>query len=302
MSVGKTIDGCTFERGQGVAVDCTTSPQGQPAAEPNSEPLAGPRLIGLCGYAGSGKDAAAACLTSLPDGHPDGPWRRLAFADAVRAGLLALDPVVAVKCEEVEGEMSLDFAPVLLSEYIEICGGWDEAKKSPEVRRLLQRYGTEAGRDIHGGDCWVDIVERQIRELMYVAGRVYTGGRVVITDVRFPNELIMIRGLGGRIVRITRPGVGPRNDHVSEKLVGEITPDAEIVNDGSLDGLRVAVRAVAGVREWEPPVIVTTREEVPADIKDAIAAYLRHANRYRWWQQWNLLAVVRQRIAAALEL
>lgn len=267
-----------------------TTPQGQPA-----EPKPAARLIGLCGYAGSGKDAAAAFLTGLPDGHPDGPWERVAFADAVRAGLLALDPSVAVRQVEVDndndGEPSIDFVPVRLSEYIEICGGWDEAKKSAEVRRLLQRYGTEAGREIHGADCWVSIVENK---------SIYVGCRVVITDVRFQNELDMIRRRGGIIVRISRPGIGPKNDHVSERLVGEITADADIVNDGGLDELRAKVWEVAGVRAWEPPVITTKRFELPPDIKRQIESNLRKNAERRHWQPLASLRASVRRIAGFL--
>lgn len=175
-------------------------------------------VIGLSGYAGSGKDEAARQM------QPAG-WVRLAFADPVREGLLALNPVVpcVVDSGKLRGHPFTVYNNIPLTELV-AGNGWDGAKRrSPHVRVLLQRFGTEAGRDIHGPDCWVNIWSRQARDILSA------GGKVVATDVRFPNEVAQIRQLGGMVVRIERPGVGPANDHVSESLVD---CDVVVANDG----------------------------------------------------------------------
>lgn len=168
------------------------------------------RVIAFCGYAGSGKDEAAKALPL---------FTRVAFADAVREAALALDPIVK----------SYDEVTYHLTDLVRLKG-WGEAKQEPEVRRLLQRMGTEAGRDIHGQGCWVRIAARKIA----------AAGDVVITDMRFPNEVEFVRQLGGKIIRIVRPGVGPVNGHCSESF--QIEAHIEIVNDGTVDELHEKVR------------------------------------------------------------
>jgi hypothetical protein len=120
----------------------------------------------------------------------------------------------------------------------EVGRGWDSAKRDPEVRRLLQRMGTEAGRNIHGEDCWIRIAKRKVDE---------APGNVVITDVRFANEAQAIRSWGGKVIRIERPNVGPVNGHASEALAFE--PDAVIENSGTIEELHDQVREL--VRDME---------------------------------------------------
>jgi hypothetical protein len=190
-----------------------------PGTVPQSVMPGRKKVIGLCGYAGAGKDAAAWGLTQRG-------WTKVAFADPVRQSLLNLNPTVI---NPVNG-MPLRLSEAL-SEY-----GWDKIKLWPQVRTLLQRIGTEAGRNIHGQDCWVNIARRKIDGL---------SGDVVVTDVRFLNEVAMIRELGGQIIRITRPGVGPVNAHISETLPFE--PDAEIINDGTVMELELHMLEAAGM-------------------------------------------------------
>jgi hypothetical protein len=178
------------------------------------------KLIGLAGHAGSGKDEAAKALFPLG-------YERVAFADAVRRAALAIDPViVGTSCNNLR-----------LSEFVALVG-WQEAKREAEVRRLLQVIGTEAGRDIHGRDCWIKATDRDVANFRLM------GRGVVITDVRFSNEARYIQKQGGKVYLIQRPGVGPRNEHASEKLGFDV--DGVIVNDGSIDELHRWVLFHAG--------------------------------------------------------
>lgn len=169
------------------------------------------KLIGLVGYAGAGKDAAAEGLVEIG-------WERIAFADPLRQMALAIDPYIPAHAS----------ASSRLSGYV-AATGWSKAKQHPEVRRLLQAIGTEAVREIIGPSTWVDLACKKICE---------STKSVVVTDVRFANEAAMIAGLGGVLVRIMRPGVGPINDHASDQHVHQIDVDSVIINDGTLDELQ----------------------------------------------------------------
>lgn len=159
--------------------------------------------IGLVGYAQTGKDTAAEALAELG-------YVRVAFADGLRRALYNLNPLVQ-SGDEV----------VYLRHLVDACG-WDRAKTECEdVRELLQRMGTEAGRDIHGEDCWVDLGIREAEK----------HDKVVFTDVRFPNEAAAVRRWGGGLIRIERPGTGPVNSHVSDQGLAQIACDETWTND-----------------------------------------------------------------------
>lgn len=178
-------------------------------------------LIGLVGYAQSGKDSAADALEERG-------YTRLAFADGVREALYALNPYVPIPRHiQEDWKLWTHMGNTTMHELVEAVG-WDRAKTVPEVRRLLQFMGTEAGRDIHGADCWVN----------RAMAKAPKGGRVVFTDVRFPNEADAIKRRGGYLVRISRPGYGPANGHQSETNIDGIECDMLWHNDATLEDWR----------------------------------------------------------------
>lgn len=180
------------------------------------------RIIGLNGYARSGKDAAASALVA------DG-WERIAFADVLRDIAYAIDPFV-----QIGGFPPGDYAR--LSTVVDRLG-WDAAKGShKDVRRLLQRLGTEGGRDILGKNIWIDTAFKRAR---------MDGAGLVITDVRFQNEAEAIRERGGKVVRLNRPGVGPVNEHSSDNAMEGFIFDAYIYNGGPLTELYDSIRKIA---------------------------------------------------------
>jgi dephospho-CoA kinase len=106
--------------------------------------------------------------------------------------------------------------------------GWT-GEKDECGRALLQDLGMAARK--HDPYHWIAHVEK------------WTGHRnhVVYTDVRFQNEADYIRGKGGIIVRIVRPGQIAEN-HESELKQCEVAADIEIVNDGTIEDLHEKIR------------------------------------------------------------
>ena len=168
-------------------------------------------LIALSGYARSGKDTVAAYLVE------EAAYQRVGFADSLREVALALDPMIPMT----------GFTTVprhLVSVIAEF--GWEDAKDLfPEVRRILQRLGTEVGRGFFGDDVWVNLALGKVN------------GRTVFPDCRFPNEAEAIRSRGGEVWRIVRPGFEPVNGHPSETALDDFEFDFTIVNDTSIDDL-----------------------------------------------------------------
>lgn len=165
------------------------------------------RLIGVSGRKRSGKDTFAARLTEAHG------FTRIAFADPMRELALALDPLIS---------------PGWRLSHIVHAHGWEGAKENPEVRRTLQRLGTEGGRKVLGENIWVDTAMRTAHA---------AGGPVVFTDCRFPNEAHAVRRAGGLVVRIERAGLPNSDPHPSESAIDDWTFDYVVRNDGTIAAL-----------------------------------------------------------------
>lgn len=100
----------------------------------------------------------------------------------------------------------------------------------PRTRgELLQLVGTEIGRERIDPDLWMKLSERRIRELQA------RGVPWVVTDVRFENELEMVRRLGGVVLRVEAPALTPGtrdHAHPSETALDHV-PLPTFVNDRS---------------------------------------------------------------------
>lgn len=182
-------------------------------------------IVGLSGWARSGKDSFAGFLVEQG-------FVQAAFADPIREALLRIDPLVHVTGEP----------PMPLSSLIKSPSDWGWAKDNTlDVRGLLQRLGSEFGREMFGEDFWVN----------YALSRA-TDPLVVISDVRYQNEAEAIRARGGVIVRIERDGVGPANDHASENEMTDYQHFvATVYNDRDLQHLKEVAGAflqVVGIR------------------------------------------------------
>jgi hypothetical protein len=86
-------------------------------------------------------------------------------------------------------------------------------------RHAMQTLGTEWGRKLIHPDIWVDATMRAAEQF----------DKVVIPDVRFPNEVAAVTNRGGWVYRITRPGV-EQDDHESEALIDTLVVSGELHN------------------------------------------------------------------------
>lgn len=127
---------------------------------------------------------------------------------------------------------------------------WSEKLNIPDLspRLALQLMGTEVFRNHFHQDIWTLSMEARLMN---------NDSDIVVTDARFPNEIAMIRRLGGVVVRVKRgdepewfslasrepesmPIMYP-DVHASEYSWASCIPDYMIVNDGTIDDLRARV-------------------------------------------------------------
>jgi len=158
------------------------------------------QLISLCGYAQSGKDTAAA--------HMPG-WKRFAFADALKADLMPL-------LERIGCRLTEPYHKAM-------------------ARDLLVEWGRTARK--FKPDFWI---RRAFDGRNGIMAEMQAGHRIVVTDVRYPNECERILAEGGIVVIISRPRVRAANDE--ERLtiaqIRERFPCLPTVeNDGSKEDL-----------------------------------------------------------------
>ncbi|MDP9870418.1 MULTISPECIES: hypothetical protein [Streptosporangium] len=167
-------------------------------------------VLGVHGFAGSGKDAFADTLV-----HWYG-FKKIAFADPLRDVLLDTNPVLMVD----------DGRPVHLREVIDTIG-WGEAKiLYPEIRRMMVALG-QSMRQRVDSRIWINAAIDRMGEAQ----------RVVFSDVRQLNEAMVLKAtLGAQLVNLLRPGVGPANSQEQATLPPQLL-DFVVRNDGDLTDL-----------------------------------------------------------------
>jgi len=181
--------------------------------------MAPPSLIALAAHApGSGKTAIARILE-------DRGYVRLPFAEPVKQMAAVLLQGLGLDPDQIRDHLYVDRAALI--PVLEVSG-----------RHLLQTLGTEWGRQQIHPALWVKHWQRRA-ELCRAAGQ-----RIVVDDVRFPDEADAIRQLGGQVWLVERPGVCYRGSHASEGGLSAYAGfSRSLVNDDSLAALKGKVLA-----------------------------------------------------------
>ena len=226
-------------------------------------------IIGINGYAGSGKDTVGTIIqylkttpsnVSLED-VLDFPlthqwwleeasgWEVKKWAGKLKAIASMLTGIPQEKFEDQEFKKTF-----LNADWAET--GYDETTekhwlKPMTVRDFLQRLGTDAIRDGLHTNAWVNalISDYTPTQIQWSDGPLggYEDGPMpnwIITDTRFPNEAQAIKDAGGLVIRVDRPGVKPINNHPSEVGLDNWDFDYKIANVSDLRALTGTVETI----------------------------------------------------------
>lgn len=176
---------------------------------PNGNPI----IFAFCGAKGHGKDTAAEVLLSKYG------FNRVSFADGLRK-------TVCTALREPE-------------EYFTDPDKKEEIdpRTGKSRRYWLQWIGTQGFRALWE-NVWVSWWSKEIEDKAYP--------RVVVTDVRFPNELAAVRAFPNSVVirvRNHRKAIGGDN-HASEAHFMDFDVDFDLENNGSIESLQNSVEAI----------------------------------------------------------
>lgn len=167
-------------------------------------------LIGITGYARHGKDSVADVLVKRYG------YTKTSFAKPMKEAVCAVFDWTMEHIENHKEEVDLRWGisprqalTLLGTEFGQfmLCEKYPQFKKSTG-RRL-----------------WVKRALCNYKQ----------GDKLVISDLRFPHEEEYIRELGGKIIKVERPGYPVNLDHESERCVLLVKSDFLIKNDRTLD-------------------------------------------------------------------
>jgi len=227
-------------------------------------------IIGLSGYAGSGKDLTAkliqyCCMKdkdiALEEVTHDSQsfilemksnWQIKKFSGPLKKIASILTGISIDKFEDQEFKNTLlgkEWGTVSDNPLNAIIPFRDmEFIKLMSVREFLQKLGTDAVRDGLHPNAWVNAVMARYRPEVFGydanGSPVMSDQNWIFTDCRFPNEAQAIKDRGGVIIRIDRPGVKPVNDHPSETALDNWDFDYKIFNASDIVSLNQSVSIV----------------------------------------------------------
>jgi len=140
-------------------------------------------IIGICGFIGTGKDTIADYLVNFHE------FRRDSFANTLKDAVSAVfgwDRVMLEGRTKEAREWREQVDP-----------WWADRLGMPNLtpRWVLQYWGTEVCRKGFNDDIWIASLENKLSK---------SQDNIVISDVRFPNEVAAIKRAGGMVIRVVR--------------------------------------------------------------------------------------------------
>ena len=224
-------------------------------------------IIGINGYAGSGKDTVGTIiqnLTAFPNDSvdsivkmieqnysSDGQWQIKKWAGKLKEVASMLTGIPVKKFEDQEFKKTYlgpEWATLRMKPGKRQNGIFpkliDMEPVPMTVRDFLQKLGTDGLRDNLHKNVWVNALMADYEGMYDLDTDKTTYPNWVITDTRFPNEAQAIQQANGIIIRVERPGVKPINNHPSEVSLDNWNFDHTIINDSSVEALAEKVKQV----------------------------------------------------------
>ena len=176
------------------------------------------KLIGLAGKKRSGKNLAAKYIRDIiRKKDPSRLTGEAGFANGVKyvaAEALSINRVTFFEDESKEKLFRI-------GKETELTG-----------REILQKVGTEMFRETLCDDFWVHRLMKVISD--------QPDFFMVVTDVRFPNEVEAIEAAGGIVIRLLR-NTELKDEHESETALDNYSFKRSIYNNGTKEALRIAL-------------------------------------------------------------
>lgn len=161
-----------------------------------------PLIVAISGKLGTGKDYITDnYLIPYLKSYGLNNFTRMAFADQVKVNVASRHGIDITRC--------------LLGD------------KSSDLRLMLQKEGTEEGRNKYGENIWVDTLENWIK-LRTIRDNVQV---VLVTDCRFPNEAKWVEDHGGLLIRIEAPN--RNNQRLDNESKGDVVLKNNIASHSS---------------------------------------------------------------------
>ena len=192
-------------------------------------------IIGICGLIGSGKGTVADILV-------DQGFKKVSFADKLKDGV---STIFGWDRAMLEGDT--DESRTWREQRDDFWSS--ETKMEVTPRLVLQLFGTDCMRNGFDDGVWVSLLKKTILE---------NPGNYVVPDVRFENEIAMLRDIGGEVWEVQRgstpewliqyeiTGVEPIEIHPSEWRWIKSRKDVIIENNSTLAELNRQVLSHLG--------------------------------------------------------
>ena len=190
-------------------------------------------IIGICGLIGSGKDTIADHLVK------DHKFVKISFADKLK-------DTVATLFERDRDLLDGKTEQSRLWREQEDHFWSKELKKKVTPRYVLQVFGTECMRDGFYDGIWVSMLKKKVTENPEI--------NWVIPDVRFENEVKVLKEIGGEVWWVKRGqlpmwfrmyqdiGQKPKDVHASEWQWANAKFDKVFENDSTINALKSQVQ------------------------------------------------------------
>jgi len=184
------------------------------------------KIIALTGPKGSGKDTVARMIAEQYD-----DVKTIAFADPIKEVIQDLFHLDKSNVNQYD-QFKRSTLKYVLPGYTEL--GVSARHVVREIGMLMRTYDDK------------QFIQYVVNNIRYEPLTTW-----VVTDLRFDNEYMALKGLGAKIINIMRPSY-EYDGHITERGFNESLVDFQVMNDGNLDYLKTRVTAVMNniMEEW----------------------------------------------------